>query len=78
MHPNHAARGSDVSFFVANRGRKTQTFVFGDVKRGVGAHATGFGRTLTPDRQLTVVLYRRLIAAWFATRSASRAERRAP
>jgi hypothetical protein len=56
MHPNHAARGSYVSFIVTNRGRKKQTFVFGDVKRGPG-HTTGFARTLAPNRQLTVVLY---------------------
>jgi hypothetical protein len=56
MHPNHAARGSYVTFIVTNRGRKKQTFVFGDVKRGPG-HTTGFARTLAPSRQLTVVLY---------------------
>jgi hypothetical protein len=56
MHPNHAARGSYVSFIITNRGRKKRTFVFGDVKRGPG-HTTGFARTLAPNRQLTVVLY---------------------
>jgi hypothetical protein len=56
MHPNHAARGSYVSFIITNRGRKKHTFVFGDVKRGPG-HTTGFARTLTPNKQLTVVLY---------------------
>lgn len=56
MHPNHASRGSYVSFIVTNRGRKKQTFVFGDVKRGAG-HTTGFARTLAPSHQLTVVLY---------------------
>ena len=56
MHPNHAARGSYVTFIVTNRGRKRQTFVFGDVKRGAG-HTTGFARTLAPNHQLTVVLY---------------------
>jgi hypothetical protein len=56
MHPNHAARGSYVSFIVTNRGRKKQTFVFGDVKRGAG-RTTGFARTLAPNHQLTVVLY---------------------
>jgi hypothetical protein len=56
MHPNHAARGSYVSFIVTNRGRKKQTFVFGDAKRGPG-HTTGFARTLAPNKQLTVVLY---------------------
>jgi len=56
MHPNHAARGSYVTFIITNRGRKKHTFVFGDVKRGAG-HTTGFARTLGPSRQLTVVLY---------------------
>jgi hypothetical protein len=56
MHPNHAARGSYVSFIITNRGRKKHTFVFGDVKRGPG-HTTGFARTLAPNKQLTVVLY---------------------
>jgi hypothetical protein len=56
MHPNHAARGSYVSFIVTNRGHKKQTFVFGDIKRGAG-RTTGFARTLAPNRQLTVVLY---------------------
>jgi hypothetical protein len=56
MHPNHAARGSYVTFIVTNRGRKKLTFLFGDVKRGAG-HTTGFARTLAPNHQLTVVLY---------------------
>jgi len=56
MHPNHAARGSYVTFIITNRGRKKHTFVFGDIKRGPG-HTTGFARTLTPNKQLTVVLY---------------------
>jgi hypothetical protein len=56
MHPNHAARGSYVTFIITNRGRKKHTFVFGDVKRGPG-HTTGFARTLRPSQQLTVVLY---------------------
>ncbi len=56
VHPNHAARGSYVTFIITNRGRKKHTFVFGDVKRGPG-QTTGFARTLTPNKQLTVVLY---------------------
>ena len=56
MHPNHAARGSYVSFIITNRGRKKHTFVFGDVKRGPG-HTTVFARTVGPNQQLTVVLY---------------------
>lgn len=56
MHPNHAARGSYVTFIITNRGTKKHTFVLGDVKRGPGK-TTGFSRTLTPNKQLTVVLY---------------------
>jgi hypothetical protein len=56
MRPNHAARGSYVTFIITNRGRKKHTFVLGDVKRGPGK-TTGFARTLTPNKQLTVVLY---------------------
>ena len=56
MHPNHAARGSYVSFIVTNRGHKKQTFTFGDVRRGAG-RTTGFARTLSPNQQLRVVLY---------------------
>jgi hypothetical protein len=56
MRPNHAARGSYVSFIITNRGRKKHTFVLGDVKRGPGL-TTGFARTLAPNKQLTVVLY---------------------
>jgi hypothetical protein len=56
MRPNHAARGSYVTFIITNRGRKKHTFVLGDVKRGPG-QTTGFARTLAPNKQLTVVLY---------------------
>jgi hypothetical protein len=56
MKPNHASRGSYVTFIVTNRGRQKHTFVFGDVKRGAG-RTTGFARTLRPNQQLTVVLY---------------------
>jgi hypothetical protein len=56
MRPNHASRGSYVTFIVTNRGHKKQTFTFGDVRRGAG-RTTGFARTLAPSRQLTVVLY---------------------
>jgi len=56
MRPNHAARGSYVSFIITNRGRKKHTFILGDVKRGPGL-TTGFARTLAPNKQLTVVLY---------------------
>lgn len=56
MHPNHAARGSYVTFIITNRGHKKHVFIFGDVRRGAG-RTTGFARTLAPSRQLTVVLY---------------------
>lgn len=56
LHPNHAARGSTVTFILTNRGRKTHTFVIGDVKRGPG-HTQGFGRTLKPNEQLSIVMY---------------------
>jgi hypothetical protein len=56
MRPNHAARGSTVTFILTNRGKKKHTFTLGDVKRGPGL-STGFARTLAPDRQLTVVLF---------------------
>jgi hypothetical protein len=56
MSPNHAARGSYITFVLTNRGKKRHTFVLGDVKRGPG-HGTGFARTLAPDQQVTVVLY---------------------
>jgi len=56
IRPNHAARGSYVTFIITNRGTKKHTFILGDVKRGPGK-TTGFSRTLTPNKQLTVVLY---------------------
>ena len=56
LHPNHAARGSTVTFILTNRGTKTHTFVIGDVKRGPG-HTQGFGRTLKPNQQFSIVMY---------------------
>lgn len=55
MSPNHAARGSTVTFILTNRGRKKHTFVFGDPKRHIGTQ--GFARTLAPNGQSTVVMY---------------------
>lgn len=55
MTPNHAARGSTVTFILTNRGKKKHTFVFGDPKRHIGTQ--GFARTLAPNRQSTVVMY---------------------
>ena len=56
LRPNHAARGSTVTFILTNRGRKTHTFQIGDVKRGPG-YGQGFAHTLKPDQQFTVVMY---------------------
>jgi hypothetical protein len=56
MTPNHAARGSTVTFILTNRGKKTHTFVIGDVKRGPG-YGQGFAQVLKPDRQFTKVMY---------------------
>ena len=55
MFPNHAARGSTVTFILTNRGKKKHTFVFGGAKRRVGTQ--GFVRTLAPNGQSTVVMY---------------------
>jgi hypothetical protein len=56
LHPNHAARGSTVTFILTNRGTKPHTFVIGDAKRGPG-HTQGFVRTLKPNQQLSIVMY---------------------
>jgi hypothetical protein len=56
MHPNHAARGSMVTFIMTNRGKKAHTFVIGDVKRGAG-YGQGFQQALRPDQQFTKVMY---------------------
>lgn len=55
MFPNHAARGSTVTFILTNRGKKRHTFVFGSAKPRVGTQ--GFARTLAPNGQSTVVMY---------------------
>lgn len=55
MTPNHAVRGSTVTFILVNRGKKRHTFVFGAGKRRVGSQ--GFTRTLAPNGQSTVVMY---------------------
>ncbi len=56
MSPRHAARGSTVTFILTNRGKKTHTFVIGDVKRGPGL-GQGFQQLLHPDQQFTKVMY---------------------
>ena len=55
MLPNHAARGSTVTFVLTNRGKKKHTFVLGATKPRVGLQ--GFTRTLAPNGQSTVVMY---------------------
>jgi hypothetical protein len=55
MTPNHAARGSTVTFILTNRGKKKHTFVFGSAKPVVGTQ--GFARTLAPNQQSRVVMY---------------------
>src|SRR5947209_1202295 len=54
MSPNHAVRGSTVTFILTNRGKKTHTFVIGDVRRGAG-FGQGFAQTLQPNQQFTKV-----------------------
>ena len=56
LRPNHAARGSNATFILTNRGSKTHSFVLGNVKRGPG-HTQGFGRTLKPNQQISIVMY---------------------
>jgi hypothetical protein len=56
MTPNHAARGSTITFILTNRGKKTHTFQIGDVKRGPG-FGQGFRQTLRPNQQFTKVMY---------------------
>ena len=56
MSPNHAARGSTVTFILTNRGKRTHTFQIGDVKRGAG-FGQGFRQTLKPNGQYTKVMY---------------------
>lgn len=55
MTPNHAARGSTVTFILTNKGKKRHTLVFGATKRRVGTQ--GFARTLAPNGQSRVVMY---------------------
>ena len=56
MSPNHGVRGSTVTFIMTNRGKKTRTFVIGDVKRGAG-YGQGFSHVLKPNQQFTKVMY---------------------
>jgi uncharacterized cupredoxin-like copper-binding protein len=56
MTPAHAVRGSTVTFILTNRGKKTHTFVIGDVKRGAG-YGQGFAQVLRPNQQFTKVMF---------------------
>jgi hypothetical protein len=56
MTPNHAVRGSTITFVLTNRGKKTHTFVIGDAKRGAGL-GQGFKQTLKPNQQFSKVMF---------------------
>jgi hypothetical protein len=56
MTPNHAVRGSTVTFIMTNRGKKTHTFFIGDTKRGAG-FGQGFKQALKPNQQFTKVMF---------------------
>jgi hypothetical protein len=56
LSPNHAVRGSTITFVLINRGKKTHTFQIGDVKRGTG-FGQGFRQTLKPNQQFQKVMF---------------------
>ena len=56
LSPNHAVRGSTCTFILTNRGKKTHTFVIGDVARGTGK-GQGFAQVLRPNGQYTKVMF---------------------
>jgi hypothetical protein len=56
LTPNHAVRGSTVTFILTNRGKKTHTFVIGDATRGAGK-GQGFKQVLKPNQQFTKVMF---------------------
>lgn len=56
ISPAHAVRGSTVTFILTNRGKKTRTFIMGDVKRGTGL-GQGFKQVLKPNQQYTKVMF---------------------
>jgi hypothetical protein len=56
MSPNHAVRGSTITFVMINRGKKTHTFQIGDVRRGAG-FGQGFRQTLKPNQQFQKVMF---------------------
>jgi hypothetical protein len=49
-------RGSTCTFILTNRGKKTHTFVIGDVARGAGK-GQGFKQVLRPNGQYTKVMF---------------------
>jgi hypothetical protein len=56
LRPDHAVRGSTITFVLTNRGTKTHTFVIGDPRRGAGL-GQGFKQTLRPNQQFTKVMF---------------------
>jgi hypothetical protein len=56
MSPAHAVRGSTCTFILTNRGKKSHTFVIGDVTRGTGK-GQGFQQLLRPNGQYTKVMF---------------------
>jgi hypothetical protein len=56
LTPNHAVRGSTITFVLINRGKKTHTFQIGDVRRGSG-FGQGFRQTLKPNQQFQKVMF---------------------
>jgi len=56
ISPNHAARGSTVTFILTNRGKKTHTFLIGNALGGGGGRL-GFKQTLRPNQQFTKVMF---------------------
>lgn len=54
--PNHAVRGSTVTFILTNRGRKAHTFVIGSAG-GAGKGHLGFKQLLKPSQQFTKVMF---------------------
>jgi hypothetical protein len=54
MSPNHAVRGSTITFVMINRGKKTHTFQIGSTKTGLGH---GFRQTLKPNQQFQKVMF---------------------
>jgi hypothetical protein len=56
LSPDHAVRGSTITFVLINRGKKTHTFVIGDVRRGPG-FGQGFKQVLRPNQQFQKVMF---------------------